>query len=478
MHDRRGDWLYGTEVCVDPERRRLRIGKRLYDARRRLCQDLDLKGIAFGGRMPGYKRHQKKYGSADAYLEAIKANEVKDPVASFHLNAGFEPIRLLKNYYPTDTASGGYGVLMVWRNPYYDPIREEQPVNRSNPDVVRVVTVQMKARQIEKPDDFYKAVEYFVEVAADYDGDFVVFPELFTLMLLSCEPEELKPEAAIQRLTEHTPEFVKRLTEMAIRRNINIIGGSHATKTEDGDIQNVGYVFLRDGSVHAREKIHPTPNERQYWQIKGGDPIDTIETDCGPIGIMICYDSEFPEVARRLSDQGARILFVPFNTDTRHGYLQGPLLLPGAGDREPVLCRDVRHDRQSRQCRQSRHRIRPVRHLHALRLPLRPRRHRGRSLGECRDGRRRRPQPLDALLGALRGLGQQLPRPPAGPLPDEMVGRGVSLRACSPSLSRLGAIRRCPAFRYVIAPAFGLGDSRRTSVSTRLLRRCGSFEIG
>ena len=148
---------------------------------------------------------------------------------------------------------------------------------------------------------------------------------------------------------------------MAIRRNINIIGGSHATKTDDGDIQNVGYVFLRDGSVHAREKMHPTPNERQYWQIKGGDPIDTIETDCGAIGVMICYDSEFPEVARRLTDQGARILFVPFNTDTRHGYLQGALLLPGAGDREPVLRRDVRHDRQSRQCRQSRHRVRPVR---------------------------------------------------------------------------------------------------------------------
>ena len=61
MHDRKGDWLYGTEICVDPDRRRLRIGKRLYDARRRLCQDLDLKGIAFGGRMPGYRRNARRF---------------------------------------------------------------------------------------------------------------------------------------------------------------------------------------------------------------------------------------------------------------------------------------------------------------------------------------------------------------------------------------------------------------------------------
>ena len=103
MHDRKGDWLYGTEICVDPDRRRLRIGKRLYDARRRLCQDLDLKGIAFGGRMPGYQRNKKKYGSPEAYLKAIKKNEAKDPVATFHLNSGFEPEGLLKDYYPSDT---------------------------------------------------------------------------------------------------------------------------------------------------------------------------------------------------------------------------------------------------------------------------------------------------------------------------------------------------------------------------------------
>ena len=64
----------------------------------------------------------------------------------------------------------------------------------------------------------------------------------------------------------------------------------------DGDIQNICYVFLRDGSVHPQEKIHPTPDERYWWNIKGGNRVDAINTDCGPIGVLICYDAEFPEL--------------------------------------------------------------------------------------------------------------------------------------------------------------------------------------
>ncbi len=45
-------------------------------------------------------------------------------------------------------------------------------------------------------------------------------------------------------------------------------------------------------------------------------------TDCGPIGVLICYDAEFPEMARHLVDQGAQILFVPFCTDERKSYLR------------------------------------------------------------------------------------------------------------------------------------------------------------
>ena len=165
-------------------------------------------------------------------------------------------------------------------------------------------------------------IEYFVDVAADYQSDFIVFPELFTLQLLSFEDEPLSPVEAIEKLSTYTPGIRQALSDMAMRFNINIIGGSHPTRTSDGDIQNVAFVCLRDGAVHEQEKIHPTPNERYWWNIKGGDSVDAIPTDRGPIGVLICYDSEFPELARKLADEGARILFTPFCTDNRQGYLR------------------------------------------------------------------------------------------------------------------------------------------------------------
>ena len=102
----------------------------------------------------------------------------------------------------------------------------------------------------------------------------------------------------------------------------SIIGGSHPTRDVDGLIYNICYVCLRDGAVHEQRKIHPTPNERYWWNITGGSEMNAIETDCGPIGVMICYDAEFPELARHLTDQGAQILFVPFCTDERQSYLR------------------------------------------------------------------------------------------------------------------------------------------------------------
>lgn len=321
-HDATGDWLYGIEMAVDERHRGLRIGKRLYDARRALAERLELRGIVFGGRMPGYARAKAKIGKPEAYLDAVRDGSLRDPVIGFQLANGFAPVGVLRNYLPADKPSAGFAVHMVWRNPYVDP---HEPVAFRVPrdvESVRLATVQLQARAVKDFAEFVRNVEYFVDVAADYRSDFVVFPELFTMSLLSFETETLTPMAAIDRMTEHRAPIVAELSRMALRYNINIIGGSHPTRTDDGSVQNVAYICLRDGSVHAQDKIHPTPNEARWWNIKGGSSVDVIQTDVGPIGVLICYDSEFPELARRLVDEGARIIFVPFCTDNRQAYMR------------------------------------------------------------------------------------------------------------------------------------------------------------
>ena len=324
-HDPHGDWLYGMEVCVDPDCRGYRIGQRLYNARKSLCETMSLKGIVFAGRLPTLEHRLKKFASVEDYVEAVKEKKQRDPVLSFQLRNGFEIIGVIENYLEGDRPSLGYGIHQVWRNPQVAQAQSFGPVKRYGgrlPDTVRVGTVQYMQRRVKSFEEFLSFVEYFVDVVADYKGDFVVFPEMFVLQLLSIHDQQLNPAQSIESLTEHTPAFVEAMREMAIRYNINIIGGSHPTHMPNGRVENIAYVFLRDGSVHQQPKIHPTPNEAYWWNIEGGESLHTIDTDCGPIGVLICYDSEFPELARHLADQGAHILFVPFCTDERQSYLR------------------------------------------------------------------------------------------------------------------------------------------------------------
>lgn len=323
-HDPDGDYLYGMEVSVDPAFRRLRIGQRLYKARKILCEEWGLKGIVFGGRMPGYARKRKAYPDPMTYIDAVRERTIRDSTISFHISNGFEPVGVLEGYDSDDRQSGGFATHMLWRNPRVadDPVGKGAKERLAPQENIRVAIVQYQMRKISDKEEFRQQVEYFIDVAGDYRTDFVVFPENFTLQLLSLEPNRLQHKDSIKRISSYVDWFCEFMSQYAVSYNVNIIGGTHPMIDAKGEIKNVCYVFLRDGSVHAREKIHPTPSEEYWWNIKGGDRVEIIDTDCGPIGVMVGYDCEFPEVARHLVDQGAMILFVPFCTDEQRSYLR------------------------------------------------------------------------------------------------------------------------------------------------------------
>ena len=322
-HNPSGNYLYGMEVFVDTAMRGLRIGARLYQERKKLCRHLRLKGIVFGGRMPLLAKRFKVVGSAERYLEEVKNKRRRDPVISFQMRNGFEIIGLLPNYLPDDRESLGYAAHMLWKNPEatYDESDQKKFSSRL-PDTVRVATVQYMQRGIDSFEDFERIVDYFVDVVADYRSDFVLFPELFTMQLLSIENNAVSPAKAIKHLSIYTDRLREMFSNMALKYNVNIIAGSHPSKNSNGSLLNISYIYLRDGSVHEQAKIHPTPNERYWWGIEGGDQLSVIETDCGPIGVLICYDCEFPELARHLANQGVNIVFVPFCTDERQSYMR------------------------------------------------------------------------------------------------------------------------------------------------------------
>jgi len=189
-------------------------------------------------------------------------------------------------------------------------------------DLLRIACVQYPQRRIGGFAEFAAQVAEQVRIAADYGSQFVLFPELFTLQLLSAERPLLDAEASIDVLGGHSARLQQLFSDLARRHAIDVIGGSHIERGTDGVARNLCYIALRDGSLHVRPKLHPTPNERDWWGIEGGDDARTIETDAGPVGVAICYDSEFPEHGRHLAEQGARLLLVPFCTDVRAAYMR------------------------------------------------------------------------------------------------------------------------------------------------------------
>ncbi|MBC7754542.1 MAG: GNAT family N-acetyltransferase, partial [Moraxellaceae bacterium] len=146
-HDPEGDFLYGMEVCVDPEFRGQKIGERLYNERRKLSQKLKLKGIFFGARISGFVKKKKIYPTPELYLRAVKARIIKDPTISFQMKNGFEPTHILENYLPSDVESQGYAVLMRWDNPLIDPQGNRHYIEDSR-DKVRICTINFEQRRI------------------------------------------------------------------------------------------------------------------------------------------------------------------------------------------------------------------------------------------------------------------------------------------------------------------------------------------
>lgn len=313
-HRDAGDILYGIDVFVKPEFRGLRLGRRMYDYRKELCERMNLKGIIFGGRIPNYHKYAGELTPKE-YIREVRAKEIHDPVLNFQLFNDFAPIRILKGYLEDDEASNEYAVLLRWNNIYYEkPSKKAETIKT----VVRLGIIQWQMRSYKTPEELLRQAEYFIDAVSGYKSDFALFPEFFNAPLMAAY-NHLDEPTAIRELAAFTPELVDAFSQLAISYNINIITGS-MPEVVNGSLYNVGYLCKRDGKVERFEKIHCTPDEVKVWAMKGGNSIRTFDTDCGKIGVLICYDVEFPELARLLADEGMHILFVPFLTDTQNGY--------------------------------------------------------------------------------------------------------------------------------------------------------------
>ena len=269
----------------------------------------------FGGRIPNYHKYADKMRPKE-YIDRVRQREIYDPVLTFQLSNDFHVRKVMTNYLPNDEESKHYACLLQWDNIYYQPPTQEYLAPKTT---VRVGLVQWQMRSYKTLDDLFEQVEFFVDAVSDYKSDFVLFPEYFNAPLMSKYNDKGESQA-IRGLAQYTEEIRDRFINLAISYNINIITGSMPLIKEDGLLYNAGFLCRRDGTYEMYEKLHVTPDEIKSWGLSGGKQLKTFDTDCAKIGILICYDVEFPELSRLMADQGMQILFVPFLTDTQNAY--------------------------------------------------------------------------------------------------------------------------------------------------------------
>jgi predicted amidohydrolase/predicted N-acetyltransferase YhbS len=330
-HNPLGKTLYGADMGVDPSAHRRGIGSMFYETRKKMVRERGLKRLLTGGRIPGYAQVSSDMTPMEYVAEVIRGKR-KDPTLSFQLANGMVVLDVVPAYLE-DWQSRGFATLLEWLNPEYvaatslqtsDQIEafgvhtEEPAVVQPRSSRVRIAAMQYLLRPISRFEEFATQVEFFVRSAREYRCQFVLFPEYFSMQLLSFLRDP-SPARAVRRLAQLTPEYEALFTRLAKESGLYIIGGTHPV-IQNGELFNAAHLFTPSGQVFRQKKVHLTATEKESYQMSRGHGFYCYHTDFGRIGILVCYDVEFPEAARVLAEAGIQILFVPSCTDERQGF--------------------------------------------------------------------------------------------------------------------------------------------------------------
>jgi len=188
---------------------------------------------------------------------------------------------------------------------------------------IRVASLQYFIRPAQSFEQFRDQVEGLVETAADYKCHLLVFPEYFTVQLLTLGNVKRPIREQVRDLAKQVPRFVEMMSDLARRSKLYIAAGTIPVMGEgDGVAHNQCFFFGPQGDYGSQGKLHMTRFESEDWDVSPHSSLKLFDTSFGRVAVAICYDVEFPEIARAAARQDAHILVVPSCTDDRQGFLR------------------------------------------------------------------------------------------------------------------------------------------------------------
>ncbi|MGE6528123.1 carbon-nitrogen hydrolase family protein [Pseudomonas sp. NPDC077382] len=171
-------------------------------------------------------------------------------------------------------------------------------------------------------DDFAAKLERWVASAVRQDAKLLVFPEYGSMELASLFGQAVYSDLQqqLQAMQTLLPKWRDLHQALARRHDVLILASSFPTELQAGHVVNRAMLFGPEGILGHQDKLIMTRFENEQWGIRAGERIGVIDTELGRIGILICYDSEFPMIARQQVTAGAELLLVPSCTDTQAGF--------------------------------------------------------------------------------------------------------------------------------------------------------------
>ena len=186
----------------------------------------------------------------------------------------------------------------------------------------RIASAQYPIETPRDWDAYAEKIARWIGAAAAQGAQLLVFPEYFSMELAALFASDVQASLSAQLRAMQTllPDFLALFAQQARAHGVIVCAGSFPVRIENGDYRNRAHLFHADGRVEFQEKLQMTRFENEQWGISAGSDLRIFDTALGTLGIAICYDSEFPLLARRMAERGADVILVPSCTDTLAGY--------------------------------------------------------------------------------------------------------------------------------------------------------------
>lgn len=158
--------------------------------------------------------------------------------------------------------------------------------------------------------------------AAASGAELLVWPEYAAMELAAMFPPAVQQDLALQLSALQTllPDYLALHAAIAQEHRLHLLSGSFPTQTADGSFVNRCYFFAPSGRFATQDKQIMTRFEREQWGVSRGEGLRVFDTALGCIAVNICYDVEFPLLARAQVEAGALLILAPSCTDTTAGY--------------------------------------------------------------------------------------------------------------------------------------------------------------